>query len=213
MSSWIPSAKAVASSGVGRSSRSATIPTSVVVSAPSVDRTAASSDTQSGRPSSAVVVEERLFDLRIERNRLELTEARGARDLDDDQPPDGVELETSDLGDRVELLGVQPIEVADVPVQRADGDDGARVQQARGEHRPERVEVRVPMCRDDLLGAHRLIVAEPPASDGARRARRPRSRRARRSAARRSARSSAPAVDHPREPRRPRSSPRSRRDP
>ena len=122
-----------------------------------------------GNPVLAVVVEERLFDLRIERYRLELTEARGARDLDDDQAPDGVELETPDLGDRAELLGVQPIEVADIPVQRADGDDGARIQQARSEHRPERVEVRAPVCRDDLLGAHRLIVAEPPASDTARR--------------------------------------------
>ena len=53
VSSWIPSANAVASSGVGASSRSATIPTSVVVSAPSVDSTAASSDTQSGSSCSA----------------------------------------------------------------------------------------------------------------------------------------------------------------
>ena len=50
-----------------------------------------------GKPVLPVVVEERLFDLRIERDRLELAEARGARDLDDDQATDGVELETSDL--------------------------------------------------------------------------------------------------------------------
>ena len=35
-----------------------------------------------------------------------------------------------------------------------DGDDGARVEETRGEHRAEGVEVGVPMGRDDLLGPH-----------------------------------------------------------
>ena len=54
---------------------------------------------------------------------------------------------------------MEPVEVADVAVQRADGDDGLRIQEAGGQHRSERVEVRVPVRRDDLLGAHRRIVA------------------------------------------------------
>ena len=48
VSSWIPSANTVASSGVGSSSRSARIPTSVVVSAPSSDVTTFSGFSQSG---------------------------------------------------------------------------------------------------------------------------------------------------------------------
>jgi len=60
---------------------------------------------------------------------------------------------------------VQPVEVPDVPVQRSDGDDGPGIQQTRSEHRAERVEVGVPMRGDDLLGAHRLILAEALGSD------------------------------------------------
>ena len=48
VSSWIPSANTVASRGVTAISRSARMPTSVVVSAPSVERTAFSGRTQSG---------------------------------------------------------------------------------------------------------------------------------------------------------------------
>ncbi len=102
-----------------------------------------------------MVVEEHLLDRRVECDLLELAEPRSARDLDDDQPADRVELETAHLCDRAELVRVQPVEVTNVPVQRADGDDGARVEKARSEHRSERVEVGVPVRRDDLLGSHR----------------------------------------------------------
>ena len=73
-----------------------------------------------------MVVEEHLLDRRVECDLLELAEPRSARDLDDDQPADRVELETAHLCDRPQLVRVQPIEVTNVPVQRADGDDGAR---------------------------------------------------------------------------------------
>ncbi len=53
VSSWIPRAKAVASRAVGSSSRSARMPTSVVVSAPSSDSTTVSGSTQSGATASA----------------------------------------------------------------------------------------------------------------------------------------------------------------
>src|SRR6187401_3838415 len=112
-----------------------------------------------------MVVEEHGLDVRIERHGLELAEPRRARDLDHDEAADRVELETSGLADRAELLSVQPVEVPDVPVQRSDGDDGPGIQQTRSEHRAERVEVGVPMRGDDLLGAHRLILAEALGSD------------------------------------------------
>ena len=105
-----------------------------------------------------MVVEEHRLDCGIERHGFEVAEPRRARDLDDDEPPDRVELELAHLGDGAELLGVQTIEVADVAVQRSDGDDGVGVEKPRSEHRSERVEVGVPVRRDDLLGAHWLIL-------------------------------------------------------
>ena len=135
------------------------MPTSVVVSAPSVESTAASYDTQYGHVVLAVVVEEHRLDARVDGHRFELAEPRRARHLDDDRPADRVELETPDLGDRSELVRMQPVEIANVPVQRGDGDDCVGIQQARSEHRSERVEVRVPVRCDDLLGAHGLILA------------------------------------------------------
>ncbi len=117
-----------------------------------------------------MVVEEHLLDTGIERDLLELTQSRGLRGLDDDQPPDRVELEAAGVDDGTELVGVQAVEVADVPVQRADRDDGGRVQATGSEHRTECVEVGVSMRGDDLFGPHGLIVqwsaARPPAADG-----------------------------------------------
>ena len=55
---------------------------------------------------------------------------------------------------------MQTVEVADVPVQRRNGDDGVGIEKARSEHRAERVEVGIPVGRDDLLGSHRLIVTQ-----------------------------------------------------
>ena len=57
---------------------------------------------------------------------------------------------------------MQPVEVADVPVERRDADNGVGIEKARSEHRSERIEVRVSVRGDDLLSAHRLIVASPP---------------------------------------------------
>ena len=108
----------------------------------------------------AVVVEEHLLDVRVESDRFELAEPRRARHLDDDQAPDRVELEAAHLGDGAELLGVQAVEVADVPVQRSDGDDGVGIEEARSEHRSERVEVGVPVRGDDLLGPHGRILTQ-----------------------------------------------------
>ena len=76
------------------------------------------------------------------------------RRLDDDQPANGVELETRRL-DELQLLGVQPAQLPDVAVERAgDADDGPRIEAAHGEHRRERVEVGVRVRGDDGLGPH-----------------------------------------------------------
>ncbi len=106
----------------------------------------------------AVVVEQHLLDRGIERDLLQLPEPRGLSRLDDDESPDRVELEATRLDDAVELVRVQAVEVADVAVQRADGDDRGRVEAARREHRRERVEIGVPMGRDDFFGPHGRIV-------------------------------------------------------
>ena len=85
----------VASSGVGCSSRSARMPTSVVVSAPSVERTAASGHTQSGQVVLTVVVEEHLLDAGSSATRSSSPSRDACARLDDDQPADGVELEAA----------------------------------------------------------------------------------------------------------------------
>ncbi len=107
------------------------------------------------------MVEQCLLHGGVERDGLELAEARRARRLDDDQPADGVELESRGLDDGPERFRVQAVEVPDVAVESADGDDGVRVQPPHGEHRPERVEVRVPVGGDYLLGPHALILPPP----------------------------------------------------
>ena len=111
-----------------------------------------------GKLALGVVIEENRLDSGIECHRLELAEPRGRGDLDDDQPLDRVELELAHLRDGAELVGVQAIEVADVAVQRSDGDDSVGIQESRSEHRSEPVEVGVPVRCDDLLGAHGLIL-------------------------------------------------------
>jgi hypothetical protein len=113
-----------------------------------------------------VMVEERLLDGGVERDRLELAEPGGARRLEDDQPADGIELESRDLDHGLECVGVQAIEVAHVAIERTHGDHRARVQMSRGQHRAERVEVRVPVGGDDLLGPHGLILPRESASHG-----------------------------------------------
>ena len=123
-----------------------------------MDSTAASLGDPLGKLVLGVVVEQDRLDRGIESDGLEVAEARRARHLDDDQPPDRVELEAAHLGDGSELLGVQAVEVADVPVQRSDGDDGVGIEKPRSEHRSERVEVGVPVRGDDLLGTHGLIL-------------------------------------------------------
>src|SRR5207245_9232751 len=57
--------------------------------------------------------------------------------------------------ERAGLVGVKPVEVADVPVQRAgERDHCVRIEPARGQHRRKGVEVRVPVRGDDFFGAH-----------------------------------------------------------
>ena len=111
-----------------------------------------------------MVVEEHLLDCRIERDLLELAQPRCLGSLDDDEPADRVELESARLDDALELVRVQAVEVADVPVQRADGDDRGRVEAVRGEHRRERVEIGVPVGGDDFFGPHGRIVPLIPAT-------------------------------------------------
>jgi hypothetical protein len=101
-----------------------------------------------------VMVEDEGLDVGIERHRLELAEASRMRGLDDDQATDRVELEPSGFDDP-QLVGVEPVELAHVSVERpGDARDGARVQPPGGEHRRESVEVGVAMCGDDVLSAH-----------------------------------------------------------
>jgi len=109
-------------------------------------------------PSLTVMVEQRFFHGRIERDRLELAEPRSGGRLDHDQPSDGVEFEPPRLRYRPELVRVQAVEVADIAIERTDCDDSTGVQKACSEHRRERVEVRVPVGGDDLLRAHELIL-------------------------------------------------------
>ena len=105
-----------------------------------------------------VMVEEHLLDAGVERDGLELAQPRGARRLDDDQAADRRELEAAHLGNGAQLLGMQAVEVPDVPIQRRNRDDGLRIQKTGGEHRSECVEVGVSVRRDDLLGSHGLIL-------------------------------------------------------
>ena len=89
----------------------------------------------------------------------ELAEPVGVHGLDHDEPGDRVGIDPPGVG-HVELVRVQPVEVADVPVQRAgERDDRAREQAARGQHRGERVEVGVRVRGDDV---HELKVRPEP---------------------------------------------------
>jgi hypothetical protein len=102
-----------------------------------------------------VVIEDDLLDLRVESHRFELPEPTRVDRLDDDQPADGAELQARGL-DQAELVGVQAVELANVPVEGArEAADGLRVEAPSGEHRREGIEVGIPVCRDDGVGLHR----------------------------------------------------------
>ena len=106
-----------ASSGVGSISRSARIPTIVVVRAPSSESTRLSSAIQPGR-SRSVVVEGDDLDVLPACDLLELPEPVGVDGLDDHEPGDRVVVERAGVGD-AELLRVQPVELAHVAVDGA----------------------------------------------------------------------------------------------
>ena len=158
VSSWIPSAKAVASSGGHRDlplrqdsderrRQRAVLRDHRVLGLHPVGQLA------------GVMVEDDRLDLRVARNRPRDRRGGRGRGLDDDQPPDRLRLEPRGL-DGVELVRVQAEELAHVAVQRAlDRDDGVRIEPASGEQRCERVEIRVRVRGDDLGCLHTRIVA------------------------------------------------------
>ena len=101
-----------------------------------------------------MVVEEDDLHPTSARDRLELAEPGRVGRLDGDQPRDRAEVEPTRL-DEVELVRVQAVELADVPVQRArQRNDGAAVEPPAGQHRRERVEVGVRVARDDVHGVN-----------------------------------------------------------
>ena len=103
----------------------------------------------------AVMVEDDGLHGEVARNGLEVSEPAGVRRVDGDQPADRVDLQPRRLDDRAELVRVQAVEVADVPVQRAgERDHRVRIEPTRGQHRREGVEVRVAVRGDDFFGAH-----------------------------------------------------------
>ena len=160
----MPSAKAVASSGVTAISRSARMPTSVVVSAPSSERTVCSDAHSGGSP--AWWSKTTFSTSGSSATDSSSPRRAGVRRLDDDQAADRADLEPRGLCE-LELVGVQAVELADVAVQRArQAGDRLRVETTRGEQRREGVEVGVAVSRDDGLCAHRPIV--PPTHAGIR---------------------------------------------
>ena len=97
-----------------------------------------------------MVVEDDDVDGRIAGDALELAQALRVHGLDDDQPPDRVQLDPACL-EQLELIGVQAVELPDVPVQGAGKRDrSAGIQPPGGEHGAERVEVRVRVRDDDV---------------------------------------------------------------
>ena len=102
-----------------------------------------------------VMVEDDLLDVRVERDGLELAEPAGAWSVSTTISRRIASSSSRAASTSAELVRVQAVELAHVAVQRAgEADDGARVEPARGEHRRERVEVGVPVGRDDRLGPH-----------------------------------------------------------
>ncbi len=82
----------------------------------------------------------------------ELAEALRVDGLDHDQPRDRVGVDPARIG-HVELVRVQAVEVAHVPVQRAgEGDHGPGKEPASSKHGREGVEVGVRVGRDDVHG-------------------------------------------------------------
>ena len=114
----------------------------------------------------AMVVEEHDLDGRVARHALELAEPARVRGLDDDQAGDPVGFDPARLGD-VELLSVQAVEVANVPVQRAgERDDGAGIEPARRQHGGECVEIGVRVRDDDVHATKVRPVPRQPLSWG-----------------------------------------------
>ena len=210
VSSWMPSANTVASSGVGSISRSARIPTSVVV-----ERAVLGEDevllAQPLGPLGLVVVEDDHLDAGLERDLLELAQALGVDGLDDDQALDRLVVDGPRVGD-LELVGVQAEELADVAVHRSgQRGDGAGIEAPRGKERRERVEVGVRVRGDDVHT--RSVVRGLRVSLSPRGARWRRSRPARRWGDTRPAPWRGPEARGRRTCRRPRSPSRSRRSP
>src|SRR6185312_14004751 len=109
----------------------------------------------------SVMIEDDLLDFRVAGDAFELTEPGRVNRLDHDQAPDRIELEPRGLDDEVELVGVQAVELANVPVERAgDADDSLRIKAPGSQHRRERVEIGVRVGCDDGLGPHPHIVAQ-----------------------------------------------------
>jgi hypothetical protein len=99
-----------------------------------------------------MVVEDDDLDGGVSGHLLELAQALAVDGLDHDQAPDRRRVEPAGL-DQLEVVGVQPVELPDVPVQGAgERDRRAGVEPACGQHRPESVEVRVRVGDDDVHG-------------------------------------------------------------
>jgi hypothetical protein len=107
----------------------------------------------------AVVIEGDHLDVVAAMERGEFAEAVGARDLDEHKALHGVTVDRRGLDAR-DLVRVQVVELAHVPVHAAvQADARARIQQLRGEHPSERVEIDVRVREDQRmdrdLGSHR----------------------------------------------------------
>ena len=97
-----------------------------------------------------MVVEDHDLDRGIARDALELAEALRMHRLDDDEPPDRARVDSPGL-EQLQLVRMQAVELPHVSVEGArERDHRARVQAPRGEHRSERVEVRVRVRDDDV---------------------------------------------------------------
>jgi hypothetical protein len=126
VSSWIASAKTVASSGRDRD-----LPLGQDPDERRRERPVVGDDHVLGsrplRRLARVMVEDDLLDVLVQSDLLELAQTGRVDGLNDDQAVDRVRLEPRGL-DHVELVGVQPVELAHVAVERA----GQRRDRRRG---------------------------------------------------------------------------------
>ena len=99
-----------------------------------------------------VVVEDDDLDGGVARDPLELAQALRVHGLDDDQPPDRVQVDPA----RLERARARRRAGGRTPARSGSGSrrarSRARVEPARGEHAAERVEVRVRVGDDDVHG-------------------------------------------------------------